>query len=247
MKIIFYLSYSGLSAKYEPNINLQNIKENFKNLKAASIPFIHYFRPFIPENSEPEKIKEVLDFVNQYTDISVVSGLKLKNDFSDKIDFWDAISLNKQECINSTGVWPKSAYDFFNENYQEPQQIFEINSCAISNLLQEPNRGFYNTKECLNNKTCPEIQRKRCALLRKRLDFNLDKTIILLLKRINRYTEELEIEKTPEKIILKNIKLTMGDMSYLTYMLGFKITIENKIDEDNYFSSTYTNAKKLVI
>ena len=72
LNIVFYLSYSGLPKKYEPAINADALKSNFVRLHNAGIPMIHYYRPFIPDNSSKEQIEEVLDFVKKYTDVSVI-------------------------------------------------------------------------------------------------------------------------------------------------------------------------------
>lgn len=246
LKIIIYLSFSGLSKELEPNINDQNIKNNFQKLSQANIPIIHYFRPFIPQNSNPEKITEILNFVNKYTDISVITGLKIKQDFVDKINFWDYISTNKTQCINSSGIWPREAYDFFYKNYHHSQKIYQINSCALAAKLNLPNESFYNTKECLNYNHCSDHQRKKC-LLAKKTNEPVETKLIALLKKINKYNPNLVIIKKDNSIVLKNIDLTTGDVSYLTFMLGYKITIAAKLIDDNYFNSSYTNAESIII
>ena len=101
MNIVVYLSLSGLSKFYEPNINHANIKINFCNLASKGIKIIHYYRPFIPENSDAKSITNLLDFVKDYTNISVITGLKLKSDFIDKIDFWNITSTEKEKCLNA--------------------------------------------------------------------------------------------------------------------------------------------------
>ena len=96
IKIIVYLSYSSLGKEYEPNINHENIKLNFKNLASRGIQIIHYYRPFVIDNSNAKQIESTLDFVKNYTNISVVAGLKIRSDFIDKIDFLDIVK-NKRE------------------------------------------------------------------------------------------------------------------------------------------------------
>ena len=75
--VVVYLSYSGLPQDLEPNVNKRSIEDNFKRLSRAGIKIVHYFRPFLPQNADKRKIKEILDFVNQYTDTSSIMGLKL--------------------------------------------------------------------------------------------------------------------------------------------------------------------------
>ena len=78
INVIFYISYSDLGKEYEPSISKEKLINNFKILKENGIDVIHYYRPFLPDNSNPEKIKEVLDTVNKYTDVSVTTGLALR-------------------------------------------------------------------------------------------------------------------------------------------------------------------------
>ena len=59
--IVFYISYSGLGKEIEPAISEDILKENFKKLKENNIDVIHYFRPFLPQNSDPKRIQEMLD------------------------------------------------------------------------------------------------------------------------------------------------------------------------------------------
>lgn len=245
MNLVVYLSYSGLGKEYEPNINHDDIKLNFQNLALNGIKMIHYYRPLIPANSNANDIEKMLDFVNQYTNVSVISGLKVKPDFIDKIDFWDAVINNKEECINAAGIWPESAYNYFGEDYKHSQRVFQLNKCGLCEILEIPNTAFYKTFECTNCNHCSEEQRKRCALA-KRIE-NIDERLKELLIKIDKYNENIVIEKQDNSILIKNGNLTVGDVSYLTYMLGYKVTIDSKLETDNYFNSVYTNAKNLIV
>lgn len=80
LKVLFLLSYSGLDKDIEIGVNKENIKANFVNLKANNIPVIHYWRPFLEQNSTDEKINEVLSFVKDYAICSVTIGLKIDGD-----------------------------------------------------------------------------------------------------------------------------------------------------------------------
>ena len=102
--IVFYISYSGLGKDIEPRISEQILKNNFKKLHENGIDVIHYFRPFLPQNSNPKKIKEILDYVNQYTDISVTTGLALIETFIDKIECWDEVKENREACLKANCV-----------------------------------------------------------------------------------------------------------------------------------------------
>lgn len=55
-RVIFYLSYSGLGKPIEPTTNIPKLRENFRRLSEAGLDVIHYWRPFLPQNSNPDKI-----------------------------------------------------------------------------------------------------------------------------------------------------------------------------------------------
>ena len=246
MNFVIYLSYSGLGKKYEPNVKHEDIKTNFVNLAKYHIPIVHYFRPFVPENSNPEKIKEILDFVSQYTNVSVTTGLALKKDFIDKIDFWDVTVTQKDECLSAISLWPETAYNYLFKNYQHHQNNFQTNSCALAEVLHEPSRGYYNTKECLNYNHCSEEQKKICALYKKDND-HIEEKIHKALVHLGIDDKNLEITKEKDSIVLKNVDIKSGDASYLTFILGQKVTIAKKSENDNNFNSSFTNSEYLII
>ena len=55
--------------------NAYNKHEKSEKCIENNIDVIHYFRPFLPQNSDPKRIEEILNFVNKYTDVSVTTGL----------------------------------------------------------------------------------------------------------------------------------------------------------------------------
>lgn len=246
LNIVFYLSYSGLSKKYEPAIKVEDLKSNFKRLYDVNIPIIHYYRPFLPENSSKEKIEEVLSFVKQYTDISVISGLKLKDSYVDKIVYWQIVKENQRKCLKAADIWPEESYNYFFKDYKDSHYVFKINSCALTQVLKKPNPIFYGTEDCLNYNHCSEEQRKRCAALKKG-NGTIEEDLINLLKQIGKYNENVEIINKGSYYVVRNASLEIGDLSYLSFVLQTKITIENKLDTDDYFNSCYTNAKTYVV
>ena len=247
--VIFYISYSGLGKDIEPRISEQVLKDNFKKLKENNIDVIHYFRPFLPQNADPKKIKEILDFVNQYTDVSVTTGLALIETFIDKIDCWDEIKKNKEASLKANCVWPESAWNYFNDNYSHSQQVFQTNTCGLNTKLNRPSTQYYGTEECLKYNHCSKEQRKRCQLAHQKLDEQL---VIL---KCSSLLEKLgfDIQKVGYhfddygSLELKNIDLKISDASYLSYKLGVKVYITtNDIVKDTY-NSTLNGAKPLVL
>ncbi len=247
--VVFYISYSGLGKDIEPRISEDILKNNFKKLSENDIDVIHYFRPFLPQNSNPERIKEILDFVNQYTDISVTTGLALIETFINKIECWDEIKENKDACLKANCVWPETAWNYFNEDYNHDQQIFQTNTCGLNTKLKRPSSQYYNSFECKNYNHCSKEQRERCRLAHQKLnkDSVIDNCKKLLIK-LGFNIEKVEyVFDEFGSLELKNIDLQIRDASYLSYMLGVKVYVStNNIVKDTY-NSTLNGAKPLVL
>lgn len=247
--VIFYISYSGLGKDIEPRISEEILKDNFKKLRDNNIDVIHYFRPFLPQNSDPQKIEEILNCVSQYTDISVTTGLALIETFIDKIECWDKIKENRESCLKANCVWPDTAWDYFNNNYSHKQQIFQTNTCGLNAKLKRPSLQYYGTEECLNYNHCSEEQRKRCKLAHQKINQDIIKAnCSMLLEKLgfNINGVEFSFDKFGS-LELKNIDLKISDASYLSYKLGVKVYIStNNIVQDTY-NSTLNGAKPLIL
>lgn len=247
--VVFYISYSGLGKEIEPRISEEILRDNFKRLSENGIDVIHYYRPFLPQNSDPEKIKEILDYVNQYTDISVTTGLALIETFINKIDCWDEIKENKEASLKANCVWPEIAWNYFNDNYSHQQQIFQTNTCGLNTKLKRPSTQYYGTEECLKYNHCSKEQRERCRLAHQKISEDLVKMrCSLLLEKLGFDSKIVEYNFDEYgSLELKNIDLKISDASYLSYKLGIKVYVStNNIVKDTY-NSTLNGAKPLVL
>lgn len=247
--VVFYISYSGLGKDIEPRISEETLQNNFKKLKENDIDVIHYFRPFLPQNSDPKRIEEILNFVNKYTDVSVTTGLALIETFIDKIECWDEVKENRELCLKANCVWPESAWNYFNEDYSHEQQIFQTNTCGLNTKLKRPSTQYYGTEECLNYNHCSKEQRERCKLAHQELKKELikEKCLILLAKLcFNTENVEFNFDKFGS-LELKNIDLKISDASYLSYKLGVKVYISTNKIVSNTYNSTLNGAKPLVL
>ena len=247
--VVFYISYSGLGKEIEPRISEEILRDNFKRLSKNGIDVIHYYRPFLPQNSDSEKIKEILDYVNQYTDISVTTGLALIETFINKIDCWDEIKENKEASLKANCVWPETAWNYFNDNYSHPQQIFQTNTCGLNTKLKRPSTQYYGTEECLKYNHCSKEQRERCRLAHQKISEDLIKMrCSLLLDKLGFDSKIVEYNFDEYgSLELKNIDLKISDASYLSYKLGIKVYVStNNIVKDTY-NSTLNGAKPLVL
>ena len=246
--VIFYISYSGLPEEIEPNISKKVLINNFKKLKQNNIDVIHYYRPFLPQNSSKKEIESVIDEVNKYTDTSVITGFALIQNFIDKVDFWSDIINNKEKCLKANCVWPKSAWEFFNKNYKKNQYVFQTNTCGLYSKLKRPSH-YYGSYECLNYNHCSKEQRYRCKKNHVMIDkIAQELKCYKLLKELGYDINNIELRYDKyNSIVLQNIDLKISDLSYLSYMLETKVCImNNNILEDTY-NSTLNGAKPLVL
>ncbi len=246
-KIIFYISYSGLNNIMEPNINANDIKYNFKLLKENNIPIVHYFRPLLPQNSSKKIIDDVLNYVKKYTNISVISGLNLIPTFIDKIDFWDEIKENKEICLKSSSVYPYYAWNYFKRNNID-LQIFQTNTCALNTVLSAASH-YYGSYECKNYNRCSKMQRRKCKLL----SFNMHKKSVKeecnsLLKKLGYDISKVKyrFDKLRSLEII-NLELSIADLTYLSYMLHFKVYIRSNKIVNYTYNNSLNGAKPLIM
>lgn len=247
--VVFYISYSGLGKDIEPRISEEILQNNFKKLKENNIDVIHYFRPFLPQNSDSKIIEEILNFVNKYTDVSVTTGLALIETFIDKIECWGEVKENRELCLKANCVWPESAWNYFNEDYSHKQQVFQTNTCGLNTKLKRPSTQYYGTEECLNYNHCSKEQRERCKLAHQELKKELikEKCLILLTKLgFNTKSIEFNFDKFGS-LELRNIDLKISDASYLSYKLGVKVYISTNNIVSYTYNSTLNGAKPLVL
>lgn len=247
--VVFYISYSGLGKDIEPRILEEILQNNFKKLKENNIDVIHYFRPFLPQNSDPKRIEEILNFVNKYTDVSVTTGLALIETFIDKIECWNEVKVNRELCLKANCVWPESAWNYFNEDYSHKQQVFQTNTCGLNTKLKRPSTQYYGTEECLNYNHCSKEQRERCKLAHQELKKELIKEkCLILLTKLGFNTESIEFNFDKfGSLELRNIDLKISDASYLSYKLGVKVYISTNKIVSNTYNSTLNGAKPLVL
>lgn len=245
-QIVFYLSYSGLGKSLEPNVNMDSIRNNFILLHENNIKVIHYFRPLIPQNSKKMHLDAILDYVSKYTDYSVITGLKLKEEYFDKIDFWEELKDYRKEAIKAEGVWDKEAFDYFYRDYNREHYIYQTNACALSSILGNPNHEYYNSYECKNYNICSDKQREMCKNIQPVNEAELLKRVENELKKLDKYNDKVII-KIENDIRIENIDLYVSDLAYLTYVCHRKVTSSKKSETDNYFNSSLNSSKPLVL
>lgn len=247
--VVVYLSYSGLGKEVEPNVNHDNIRANFKNLSDSGIPIIHYYRPFTPQNSSKEKIDETLDFVHKYTPVSATMGLMYVPTMMENDSLWDYLNVvSKDELKKAVSIWTEEAWDYFYENYDSEQFFYQTNTCALNARLGKPSTQYYGTYECENFNHCNPKQREICKNHAREIDKSQTiKRLDYLLKHLgidSRYTFEFD-DKHGLKI--SGIELDVKSLSYLSYLLGVKVYVDDGRALNDIYNSTLNGAKPLVL
>src|SRR5205823_6091167 len=68
LRIVLFLSYSGLGRRFEPNFTDEQLRDNFRVARRHSFPVVHYWRPLLPENTTLPAIQRMLSFVSSAAD-----------------------------------------------------------------------------------------------------------------------------------------------------------------------------------
>lgn len=243
MKFIFFLSYSGLSSNIEHGINKENIKKNFVNLYNHNKTIIHYWRPFVPQNSDDQTIDDILNFVSKYAICSIIIGLKVQKSFVKHINFWKDISNNESRAIKSEAVWTKNAYEKLYNCKYDNYKIFRTISCALAYTLKIPDYNcYFNTKICnLNN--CGSCQKNIC---KNNCNKNkIDDSIVF--DFLNKIDKKIHFFVDNEKRrITFNGKLSTSEIATLKYITNYAIKT-TKNDRDHYWATGHTSKKDLIL
>jgi len=247
-EFIFFLSYSGLDHTIELGVDKKIIEENFVNLSKYNKKIIHYWRPFIKENSIPEVIEHVYNYVKKYCLASVAIGLKTTDNIIDNIE-WEQLKDKREEALKSDNVWNEFAYNYVYSELKnrDDYPIFQTTSCALGYALKKADRKFfYGTDICTNCNKCPSVQRKRCELKNENYKIPTKKDILKFLKKINKVVSLEQIEVKDGLVIIKDIELSFNEISYLTDSLETKV-ITKKKENDYYWNTSINNASILKV
>ena len=246
-KFIFFLSYSGLDHTVELGVDKKIIEENFVNLNKYNKRIVHYWRPFLKENSTKEVIESVYNYVKKYCVASVAIGLKTTNDIIDNIG-WDKLNENREKALKADNVWNEFAYNYvWNElkNRDDDYPIFQTTSCALGYALNKADRKFfYNTDICTKCNKCPLAQRNRCKLKYETYKNPTKKDVLKILKKLNRISNINQIEIKDRLVVLKDMELNLNEISYLTDSLETQV-ITKKNENDYYWNTSINDAKIL--
>lgn len=166
LRVLVYLSYSGLDAEVEAGVRPEHIRGNFPALNAAGIPIVHYWRPSLPASATLERMEQVLALAAEYSVCTMAAGLKVEPDALERLAVhWPQLAttpgVTEAEC-----VYPRPFWDFIHTTADRHPDypVFHTNSCALAYVLGEADRfGVYGGPVCTGRNLCPAAQRQRCA------------------------------------------------------------------------------------
>lgn len=244
---LFFLSYSGIGDDIEKNVNHREIKDNFKRLNEAKLNVIHYWRPFIPQNSTKEVMAAVLRHAMKYAKASVIAGLRFTPRMKAQFWFWKDIQNLKINLSNVEGIWPRHVKDYLGKFMKKYPQypIGYASSCAIANALGIPDyNGFYNTEVCDLN-SCPDNQRRIC---RKFYENHIvtDDMIEKVLARLKIKKIRYKIDRSKRTLILFD-PLDHAKIVNLTQSLKIHVEAKEKSNDDYGWGSSVAQRKPYYI
>ncbi len=246
IKTVFYLSYSGLPQTLEPGIKGDQIRSNFERLKDAEIPTIHYWRPFLPQNSHREKIREIIDYVAEQATCSVAVGLKSNDEIiKHLIAAWPELGENADLANQSADVWPEGVRDYVEQYTSERHPdypLFWVNSCALAYALQRPDfNAMFEGTVCAENH-CPPEQRERCAINLLGYKPTNDAVQEALDQMDLDYTFDLNEE---EKMIYVDGDVSHGQLIYLRQKLNYPIKTRGDFSSTNEWAGQASNRESM--
>jgi len=247
-EIIAYLSYSGLTDVEEPGINHSKLRDNFTALSAEGIPVVHYWRPLLPQNSAPEVMERVFEWVSKRARCSVATGLKLYPEMYRQVKGWVELDEEFEEAVKAEDVWPEGAVNELQRlRTKHPSYaIYTDNSCALSLVLGDGDLGaVYGSRRC-QLCSCPEKQRLICSTSRS---LGLDRGVIetaLTVAGVPRGAARLKEEAGQTYIEIKDHRMSTASVAYLRQTLRIVVRVI-KTDGDTYWNSGSTGGTPLVL
>ncbi len=240
-KIVFYLSYSGLSEQFEDGIAEEKIKKNFIILYQMGIPIVHYFRPITPLNGTKEKIQSILEYTSNYAVSCVFTGLKLSKTANYELPFWPEFDWERVsddvECY-----WPEGARQrIYSVGKKLGFPVYEENACALALALDRGNHhGFFCKEKCIKKDNCPIEQKERCECVWRPI--SKEKVIKALSILGHNVTNCISIN---ENSIILPCSLSSAEIHFLTYLFNRKILAAVKSENNAYWGTSIKNNRGL--
>ncbi|MDD4938428.1 MAG: hypothetical protein PHX34_05505 [Candidatus Shapirobacteria bacterium] len=243
-KIILYISYSGLGGtKIEPHVSSEEIRDNFIRLNQKKIPVVHYWRPFLPQNSTIKDFHKILSHVSNYAKCSVVNGLRLNDGIRENLKpFWPELYKVNYDFSKTGEFWPKgvrSSLIDLSKEYKNYPIFFGNTPCSVAYTTNESDiYGTYNGEMCLESQ-CPPVQRNKC-----KNNYQMPTP-----DKVRQTLTEIEIKNnfilTNSKIIIKG-NIGADELTYTRTRLKFPVIPENICYRSGYNWSQIQEENRII-
>jgi DNA repair photolyase len=248
LRVIVYVSYSGLGRDIERGIRHEDLKTNFPRLAEAGVPVVHYWRPAFPESAATYAMEAVLECVTPYAMCTVAAGLKVGPAALPRLaGLWPELAAAPGVAA-AEGVYPRPFWEFIHCTWRRypGYPLFHTNSCALAYVLGQPDRfGVFGGEVCSLRNHCPDAQRDRCAADAMGRPVLTDAAIRAALGRRGHAGVRFALEHARREVVI-DAPLPTSTAAALTQDLGVRVRVTRQ-DSDPYWSSGTAGALPLII
>jgi DNA repair photolyase len=248
LRVIVYVSYSGLGRDIERGIRHDDLKTNFPRLAQAGVPIVHYWRPAFPESATAPTMDAVLDWAASYARCTVAAGLKVEAAALPKLAEWWPELATTPGVTTAEGVYPRPFWEFIHHTRQRHPRypLFHTNSCALAYVLGHPDRfGIFGGEVCRVRNHCPDAQRHRCGAAALSRPTLMDATIHAALAERGHAQATFTVDHAHREVLI-DAPLTTSTAAALTQDLDVRVRVTRQ-DSDPYWSSGTAGALPLII
>lgn len=248
LRVIVYLSYSGLGPDIERGIRHEAIAANFPRLTGAGIPLVHYWRPAFPASATAENMQRVFAWASQFALCTVAAGLKVERTAVERLaQVWPELA-ESPEVADAEGVYPRPFWDFIHNTGQRypSYPLFHTNSCALAYVLNQPDRfGVFGGPICRLRNNCLLAQRDRCAAAATHRRSPNPKQIRAALDRRGLTGVDVALAPDGQELTI-DAAVDTATAAALTQDLGIRVTVTRQ-ESDAYWNSGTAGALPLVL
>lgn len=240
LRVIFFLSYSGLGQRFEPNFTDEQLRQNFEIAKSHGFSVIHYWRPLLPENTTKAAIRRMLTFVSGIADASVFIGLKLHPELTEILTHNGDISV-PSHLLNEYGEWLDA--ETVERIYLTASDVcpayplYRHTACAIASVLKRPNHTatVYRADICPPSQ-CPARQRSLCEASRR---IPREAEIADTLAMLGRTDD---FERRDDCVVIRGT-VSQQEYTFLLHRLNCPIEAESVVMQNLYHGSIFEGQK----
>lgn len=248
LRVIVYVSYSGLGPDIERGIRHEAIAANFPRLADAGIPVVHYWRPAFPASATAENMQRVFAWASRFARCTVAAGLKVERAAVERLaQVWPELA-ETPEVTDAEGVYPRPFWDFIHHTGQRYPHypLFHTNSCALAYVLSQPDRfGVYGSTTCRVRNNCPLAQRDRCSAAALHRRSPTSDQISAALHRRGLTEADFTLAPDGQELTI-DAAVDTATTAALTQDLGIRVKVTRQ-ETDAYWNSGTAGALPLVL